>query len=268
MSWIDTDVIIWEGDSADPTRKPPEMYTLIENFCLGTRRLEVFGKARTSFRRGWVTVLMEGQEVTRDMESLKWEKESWEASVKELATGAGGKYVVPMTPEIEALRPKSPFRAGAVSGGAGRGAAVTAPGFSGNVVGPTPPQAAPLQPNVIGMRMPMAGMPVPGMEGMWPIGVGGMGMNMMGGMGMGMGMGIPMTQPGMGATPFGHFAPTMGLGGPWMDLQAQGGGAGWDGSGMEGLMSGNMMGMGMGMGHGMGMMGQWGTGAGGGFDGY
>ncbi|KIM81933.1 hypothetical protein PILCRDRAFT_29225, partial [Piloderma croceum F 1598] len=54
---VDTDVIIWEGDPTDPTRKPPEMYTLIENFCLGTRRLEIFGKARSSLRRGWVCVL-------------------------------------------------------------------------------------------------------------------------------------------------------------------------------------------------------------------
>ncbi|KAJ7441431.1 MT-A70-domain-containing protein [Mycena latifolia] len=48
----------WEGDTADPTRKPPEMYTLIENFCLGTRRLEVFSRAHSSVRRGWVTALM------------------------------------------------------------------------------------------------------------------------------------------------------------------------------------------------------------------
>ncbi|KIJ18143.1 hypothetical protein PAXINDRAFT_71980 [Paxillus involutus ATCC 200175] len=59
---VDTDVIIWDGDPADPTRKPPEMYTLIENFCLGTRRLEVFGRARSSLRRGWVTVLAEGEQ--------------------------------------------------------------------------------------------------------------------------------------------------------------------------------------------------------------
>ncbi len=58
---LDTDVIIWEGDPVDPTRKPPEMYTLIENFCLGFRRLEVFGKL-SSLRRGWVTALAPGQE--------------------------------------------------------------------------------------------------------------------------------------------------------------------------------------------------------------
>jgi len=54
-------VILWEGDPTDPTRKPPEMYTLIENFCLGLRRLELFARAR-SLRRGWVSVLEDGEE--------------------------------------------------------------------------------------------------------------------------------------------------------------------------------------------------------------
>src|SRR5258708_512168 len=69
-------------------RKPPETYTLMENFCLGLRRLELFGKLTPmtsrrhyhhlaadpsshhsdmavvefcshSFRPGWVTVLMD-----------------------------------------------------------------------------------------------------------------------------------------------------------------------------------------------------------------
>ena len=45
----------------DPTRKPPEMYSLIESFCLGARRLEVFGRRRPGhqLRRGWVTVLLD-----------------------------------------------------------------------------------------------------------------------------------------------------------------------------------------------------------------
>lgn len=77
----DTDVVIWEGDqegacalqisilptwdilihTLDPTRKPPEMYSLIESFCLGARRLEVFGRRRPGhqLRRGWVTVLLD-----------------------------------------------------------------------------------------------------------------------------------------------------------------------------------------------------------------
>ncbi|KAJ3727695.1 MT-A70-domain-containing protein [Lentinula raphanica] len=124
---VDTDVIIWEGDPCDPTRKPPEMYTLIENFCLGIRRLEVFGRASSSLRRGWVTVLGQleedqlhkthglGQSVfvegDEGGEATKWERESWETRIKELVDG--GKPVVPMTADIEALRPKSPFRPGA-----------------------------------------------------------------------------------------------------------------------------------------------------------
>lgn len=75
---LDTDVIIWEGDPegmpfsihthghwitsvSDPTRKPPEMYALIESFCLGARRLELFGRRRPGhqLRTGWVTVLLD-----------------------------------------------------------------------------------------------------------------------------------------------------------------------------------------------------------------
>ncbi|EPQ55761.1 MT-A70-domain-containing protein [Gloeophyllum trabeum ATCC 11539] len=97
---VDTDVIIWEGDPSDPTLKPPEMYTLIENFCLGIRRLEIFGHARASLRRGWVTVLTEGEEEKMEPEAdggvKQWDREAWETRLKEM--GSGGKYVVPMTP--------------------------------------------------------------------------------------------------------------------------------------------------------------------------
>jgi mRNA m6A methyltransferase non-catalytic subunit len=54
-------VIIWEGSPTDPSLKPPELYQLVENFCLGTRRLELFGRA-ASVRRGWVTALAAGQD--------------------------------------------------------------------------------------------------------------------------------------------------------------------------------------------------------------
>jgi hypothetical protein len=241
------------------------MYTLIENFCLGTRRLEIFGKARSSLRRGWVTVLADAQEVNSECDTILWEKESWEAGIRDVANG--GKFVVPMSAEIDALRPKSPFRPGATQGaGAGRGAPTT----GGVYMGPTANtsnvvalQNSQMQPNMMGMGMPgmgIPGMPVTGgMEGMWPMGMGvpGMGMNMVN---MGMGMGPSMAQQGI---PYGHFTPGMGLGGPWLDATG-----GWDGTGMEGMMGGNMMGMGMGMGHNMGMMGQWGAGAGAGYEGY
>lgn len=101
--------MIWEGDASDPTLKPPEMYTLIENFCLGLRRLEIFGRART-LRRGWVTALAEGEEeriedgmcVDADENNeaqdnaAPWDREAWENKVKEISNS--GKAVVPMTP--------------------------------------------------------------------------------------------------------------------------------------------------------------------------
>jgi len=83
------------------------MYTLVENFCLGLRRLELFARGKT-LRRGWVSVLAEGEEervqdvvVEDDGEGIAqtrvWDKEVWEREVKELAKGSGGRMVVPMT---------------------------------------------------------------------------------------------------------------------------------------------------------------------------
>ena len=104
--YLDTDVMIWEGDPDDPTLNPPEMYTLVENFCLGLRRLELFARGKT-LRRGWVSVLAEGEEervqdiVEDDDEGMAqarlWDKDVWERELKDLAKVSGGKMVVPMT---------------------------------------------------------------------------------------------------------------------------------------------------------------------------
>lgn len=103
---VDTDVMLWEGDSDDPTLKPPEMYTLVENFCLGLRRLELFARGKT-LRRGWVSVLSAGEEeripladeemkgIEGDRSPRLWDKEKWDVDMKEIAHG--GKLVVPMT---------------------------------------------------------------------------------------------------------------------------------------------------------------------------
>jgi hypothetical protein len=137
-STLDTDVILWEGDPTDPTRKPPEMYTLIENFCLGLRRLELFARAR-SLRRGWVSALAEGEEAhvpavqalcTSDAPQLsreqldggtnvlgqelsvdraeRWDQDKWESAMR--AWFQNGRAVVPMTPgtSVSAFR-LSPF---------------------------------------------------------------------------------------------------------------------------------------------------------------
>lgn len=202
-------------------RKPPEMYTLIENFCLGTRRLELFGRARSSLRRGWVTVLIEGDgfkpgEQARtpagDVAS-PWDKDAWEEATRHLASLAGGKSVVPNSQEIDALRPKSPMRPGnsgvsggvgvAISGGVGVGVGSAGlgmnagnmsadPNMNMNLARRPPSQNQMMISPMMGMGMPMdMGMGLGNMMGMGMGNMGMMGMGNMGNMGnMGvMGMG-------------------------------------------------------------------------------
>lgn len=57
----DTDVIFSSPSPSDPTLKPSETHQLIENFCLGLRRLELFARA-PSVRAGWVSALAEGED--------------------------------------------------------------------------------------------------------------------------------------------------------------------------------------------------------------
>lgn len=260
---LDTDVIIWEGDPEDPTRKPPEMYTLIENFCLGTRRLEIFGRARSSLRRGWVTVLADGEEdrvheLVHERASClpenvrRWDKDSWEEAVKQLSSIGNGKCVLPNTSEIETLRPKSPNRTGLTAGGGGVSGGVGV-GVSGGVPLSVPGAARNGRPP-ISQGQTSNQVVVPAMMGMGPMGNmpmgvgmpvemsgwGGMGMNMnVAGMNMGMGN---MNMPMMG----------MNVDGPmWVGPEGADG-AMWEGGMGDGMM---MNGMGMGMGTGMGNMG-------------
>uniref|UniRef100_A0A7N0UP62 Methyltransferase-like protein 1 n=1 Tax=Kalanchoe fedtschenkoi TaxID=63787 RepID=A0A7N0UP62_KALFE len=52
---IDTDVIIAEEPPYGSTAKPEDMYRIIEHFCLGRRRLELFGEDH-NIRAGWLTL--------------------------------------------------------------------------------------------------------------------------------------------------------------------------------------------------------------------
>jgi hypothetical protein len=112
----DTDVLFWEGDPSDPTRKPPEMRQLIENFCLGTRRLELFARGR-DLAPGWVGALTAGEvsrlpstgdagelrvevdetgnETLVRVGARRWERAAWDEEVAKYA--GGGKAVVPMS---------------------------------------------------------------------------------------------------------------------------------------------------------------------------
>ncbi|RDB19671.1 N6-adenosine-methyltransferase subunit METTL14 [Hypsizygus marmoreus] len=313
---VDTDVIFWEGDPSDPTRKPPEMYTLIENFCLGMRRLEIFGRP-SSLRRGWVTVMGQDQDERLLMVSdaqgtihvggeeggraTRWDRETWEEGIKERSNG--GKAVVPMTPEIDALRPKSPFRpnqtntTGQASGAVNpRFTGGARPGFiGGGQVNQGLGQNQMLVQPMMGMGMNALGLGIgsgmgvgvdemmgawnPMMGGMTNMNVGGMGnmnvanMGRMNAGGMNR-MAMPMMGPmGMGGGGFGT-GPTVFNGGAamgWGDQGQFGMEGSWEG---DAMMNAGVGGMGNGMnmnamnmsggGMGAGMgMGQWGSGSGG-----
>lgn len=105
---IDTDVIIDEQpEVAGSTRKPLELYQIIENFALCRRRLELFGTDH-NIRDGWLTV---GNAITRS----NWNRDlysSWFQGDKcypEVTDYRGGKYLGTLK-EIEAIRPRSPKR--------------------------------------------------------------------------------------------------------------------------------------------------------------
>lgn len=242
-------MIVWEGDPLDPTRKPPEMYTLIENFCLGTRRLEVFGK-RSSLRRGWVTVLAPNQEellpvnTTIHVEgeeggvATRWKQDSWEEGIRELSDG--GKPVLPMTQEIDNLRPKSPVRGERNPQGGGNAPntnlnmnmnmnnAMGANRFMGGGVPGRPGNANPafamnMQNQLMGVPMSMGQPMFGGMnQGMNQMGMGMGGMGDMDGMmgnwnpmmsAGGMGGGVPVGVGGMGARTGGAGMSNTGRGG-------------------------------------------------------
>ncbi|XP_057422841.1 N6-adenosine-methyltransferase non-catalytic subunit MTB [Lotus japonicus] len=110
---IDTDVIIAEEPPYGSTQKPEDMYRIVEHFALGRRRLELFGEDH-NIRSGWLTL---GKELT----SSNFHKEAYVKSFADkdgkVWQGGGGRnpppeapHLVVTTPDIEALRPKSPMK--------------------------------------------------------------------------------------------------------------------------------------------------------------
>jgi N6-adenosine-specific RNA methylase IME4 len=94
---VDTDVIISEEPELGSLRKPEELYHIIEHFCLGRRRLELFAEDH-NIRPGWVTV---GNKIS----SSNWNSEIYCAYFE----GPNGN-LLGTTVEIEKNRPKSPNR--------------------------------------------------------------------------------------------------------------------------------------------------------------
>ncbi|KAL8273535.1 hypothetical protein Esti_002601 [Eimeria stiedai] len=105
---LDADVIISEEPrDRFSTEKPAEIYDIIERFCLGRRRLELFGLQR-NVRDGWLTIGKAVKETNFNPQLyLSWFE--GEAAFPEAQDFVGGR-LLGSTEEIESLRPKSPPR--------------------------------------------------------------------------------------------------------------------------------------------------------------
>lgn len=109
---VDTDVIVSEEPELGSMRKPEEMYQIIEHFCNGRRRLELFGEDH-NVRNGWVTV---GKSLTSSNFNARAYADHfrnrdgsiWVQNNVGPKPPPGSVILVPTTDEIEALRPKSP----------------------------------------------------------------------------------------------------------------------------------------------------------------
>lgn len=107
---IDTDIIISEEPPYGSTAKPEELYHIVEHFAQGQRRLELFGEDH-NIRAGWITV---GKNLTSsNFNAQTYGKYIGDGDGKVWQGGRGNppvdaSHLVGTTPEIEALRPKSP----------------------------------------------------------------------------------------------------------------------------------------------------------------
>ncbi|KAK2116152.1 N6-adenosine-methyltransferase subunit mettl14 [Saguinus oedipus] len=120
---VDIDLIITEEPEIGNIEKPVEIFHIIEHFCLGRRRLHLFGRDSTirpapeseNNLSGWLTV---GPTLTNS---------NYNAETYASYFSAPNSYLTGCTEEIERLRPKSPppksksDRGGGAPRGGGRG---------------------------------------------------------------------------------------------------------------------------------------------------
>ncbi|XP_062406998.1 N6-adenosine-methyltransferase non-catalytic subunit [Sardina pilchardus] len=90
---VDIDLIITEEPEIGNIEKPVEIFHIIEHFCLGRRRLHLFGRDST-IRPGWLTV---GPTLTNSNFNAEAYEEFFQLS-----------HLSGCTEDIERLRPKSP----------------------------------------------------------------------------------------------------------------------------------------------------------------
>lgn len=109
---IDTDVIIAEEPPERSKQKPEELFNIVENFCMGRRRLEIFG-GDESMRPGWLTV---GDGLTTSTYDAKeYLAYFQEGNLVGHHQGKRSISVILILLEIEMLRPKSPVPKGQVA---------------------------------------------------------------------------------------------------------------------------------------------------------
>nr|CAG4647951.1 EOG090X07CF [Moina brachiata] len=104
---VDIDLIITEEPEYGSLEKPGEIFNIIEHFCLGRRRLHLFGRDST-IRPGWLTV---GPTLTNSNFNAETYA-GYFSNGQSLTTGC--------TERIEALRPKSPPPKGNKGAGSSR----------------------------------------------------------------------------------------------------------------------------------------------------
>nr|CAG4640908.1 EOG090X07CF [Eulimnadia texana] len=91
---VDIDLIITEEPDYGSIEKPSEIFNIIEHFCLGKRRLHLFGRDST-IRPGWLTL---GPELTNS----NFNKDVYSSHF------TNGTLTTGCSERIESLRPKSP----------------------------------------------------------------------------------------------------------------------------------------------------------------
>ena len=104
---IDTDVIVSEEPPQGSTEKPEELYRIIERFCMGRKRIELFGEDRNK-RAGWLTL---GNNLSNSNFNYERYNNFFKGDLyyPDVQGYEGGRYVG-CTPEIENLRPRSPTK--------------------------------------------------------------------------------------------------------------------------------------------------------------
>eukprot|EP00878_Enallax_costatus_P021350 GHUV01022599.1.p1 GENE.GHUV01022599.1~~GHUV01022599.1.p1 ORF type:complete len:485 (+),score=113.06 GHUV01022599.1:720-2174(+) len=108
---VDTDVIVSEEPPLGSTEKPKELYEIIERFCNGRRRLELFGEDHNLWE-GWVTVGKSISQTTFKKQAYLNHFRTGDGVIYDEHRGGkpppGSVVLVPSSDEIEQLRPRSP----------------------------------------------------------------------------------------------------------------------------------------------------------------